>query len=100
MFFDNLIKEMAICINVGDTCINRDLELFSYRGKKQNIGFDTPGGMLSDSTLTAIDLMLSEAMRQGLTGCNSRIRISDFIKQHTDLTDCHLCALNDMMSLQ
>lgn len=111
MFFDNLIKEIAICINVGDMAINRDLELPSYRGKSrrkgndvvdignksQAIGFDTPAGMLSGKCIDAIDEMLRTA---NLKGCNSRQQISDFIKQHTDLTDCHLCALNGMMSLK
>lgn len=112
MFFDNLVKEIAICINVGYAAINRDLELPSYRGirrrgeeatshgsKVSSIGFDTPVGMLSRKTLDAIDLMLQEAKSLRLEGCNSRRRISDFIIEHTDLTDCHLCALNEMMSL-
>ena len=113
MFFDNLVKEIAICINVGDTSINRELELPSYRGIQRRgeddtishgshvsaIGFDTPVGMLSRKALDAIDLMLQDAKSLRLEGCNSRRRISDFIIEHTDLTDCHLCALNDMMSL-
>ena len=102
MFYDNLIKEIAICINVGDTAINRELELPSYRpmqGKSKDdiihnsktsvIGFDTPATMLPASVLDRIDGMLQEATRQNLTHYNSRRRISDIIKIHTDLTDCH-----------
>jgi hypothetical protein len=113
MFYDSLIKDIAVCINVGDTRINRDLEHPSYRGiqrRKQEgtisqsnvsaIGFDTPDRMLPSSVLNNIDDMLQEAKRKNLTGCNSRRQISDFIMQHTDLTDCHLCALNDMISLK
>ena len=114
MFFDNFIKEIAICMNVGDTKVNRDLELPSYRGfqrrkekdvidmgdNHQAIGFDTPAQMLSPTILTAIDKMLEKAKYDGLKGCNSRLLITDYIKRHTDLTDCHLCALNEMMSLQ
>ncbi|MBP5776716.1 MAG: hypothetical protein J6W56_04110 [Prevotella sp.] len=112
MFYDSLIKDIAICINVCDTRINRDLEHPSYRGiqrRKQEgaicqsnvsaIGFDTPAQMLPPSALNNIDDMLQEAKRRNLTGCNSRRQISDFIMLHTDLTDCHLCALNEMMSL-
>lgn len=113
MFYDNLIKEIAICINVGDVKINRDIELFSYRGlqrrrredafgisKTEAVGFDTPAGMLPVSVLDSIDLMLSSAKAAGLSHCNSRSVISNFIKMMTDLNDCHLCALNDMMSLK
>jgi len=113
MFFDNLIKEMAICIHVGDTRINRELELPSYRGRNrrldddvvdfgnnhQAIGFDTPAGLLSKQTLDAIDAMLELAAAEGLTGCASRQRIAGFIIQHSDLTDCHLVTLNEMVSL-
>ena len=113
MFFDNLIKEIAICINVGYTTVNRTVELPSYRGLQrrkdedvidignnhQAIGFDTPEDMLSPSLLRSIDGMLAEAKAEGLSGCGSRLQISKFIQEHTDLTDCHLCALNEMMSL-
>lgn len=114
MFFDNLIKEIAISVNTGDTMLNRDIELPSYRGRQrrkeegvidtgnnhQAIGFDTPGTMLPPATLKALDEMLAEARDKGLTGCNSRRVIADFILCRTDLTDCYLCALNDMMSLK
>lgn len=109
MFFDNLIKEIAICINVGDTEINRELELPSYRGikgrsgdslcfgsKVSAIGFDTPSDMLSGKCLDAIDRMLRDAKQKGI---NTKQQIAELIKEHTDLTDCHLCALNGMMSL-
>ena len=113
MFYDNLIMEMAICINCGDTTIYRDLEMPSYRGmgtrkcgegidmgNHQAMGFDTPATMLPKQTLDRIDNMLQEAKQQGLNGCNSQRRIADFIMQHTDLTDCHLTALNQMRSLK
>lgn len=114
MFFDNFIKEIAICINVGTTSLNRDLELPSYRGihrrkeegvidignNHQAIGFDTPAQIFSPTILSAIDRMLEQAKLHGLTGCNSRRLISDYIMRYTDLTECHLSALNEMMSLQ
>lgn len=114
MFFDNLLKEIAICINTGAKGINHDIELPSYRGisrrkeegvidmgnNHQAIGFETPSKMLSLSTLNSIDYMLEEASSKGMAGCNSRRMISDFIIAHSDLTDCHLCALNEMMSLK
>jgi len=113
MFFDNLLKEIAICINTGAKGINHDIELPSYRGvsrrkeegvidmgnNHQAIGFDTPSQMLSRGTLRAVDAMVAEAASLGLAGCGGRQKISDYIKSKTDLTDCHLCALNEMMSL-
>ena len=113
MFFDNLLKEIAICINTGAKGINHDIELPSYRGvsrrkeegvidmgdNHQAIGFDTPSQMLSRGTLRAVDAMVAEAASLGLAGCGSRQMISDYIESKTDLTDCHLCALNEMMSL-
>lgn len=113
MFFDNLLKEIAICINTGAKAINHDIELPSYRGMSrrkeegvidmgdnhQAIGFDTPSQMLSRGTLRAVDAMVAEAASLGLAGCGSLQKISDYIKSKTDLTDCHLCALNEMMSL-
>ena len=113
MFYDNFIKEIAICINVGDTRVSRDIELPSYRSiqhrskgclvhnsKVSAIGFDTPSQLLPSSVLDRIDEMLQEAAEQGLTHCGSRGIISDFIMSYTDLTECHLCALNEMMSLK
>ena len=113
MFYDNLVKEIAICINMGYPSINRELELPSYRGISSRkgedvidignnhaaIGFDTPAGMLPPAVLRAIDGMMEEAKKEGLAGCGSRRTISDFIISHTDLTDCHLSALNEMYSL-
>lgn len=114
MFFDNLIKEIAISINVGDVTLNQNLELPSYRGmqrrKEENVvhigsnhqavGFDTPRSMLTHTTLCALDALLGEAKDKGLKGCGSRQRIADFIISQTDLTECHLTALNEMMSLR
>ena len=109
MFFDNLVRELAICIKCGDLTLNRDIELPSYRGKQtrcrdpkavsltktEAVGFDTPRRMLPEATLDAIDLMLSDAPRH-LRYYKSREDIADYIKQRTDLTDCHLTALNEM----
>ena len=114
MFFDSFIKELAICINTGACRVNRQLELPSYRGMHERllhgvidygsnhaaVGFDTPGTMLNSKTLTALDNMLCAAKEKGLTHCNSRKRIQDFLLAHTDLTTCHLCALNGMLSIQ
>ena len=85
MFFDNLLKEIAICINTGAKAINHDIELPSYRGgsrrkeegvidmgdNHQAIGFDTPSQMLSRGTLRAVDAMVAEAASLGLAGCGS-----------------------------
>ena len=114
MFFDHFIKELAICINTGACRVNRDIELPSYRGIQARklpgvidygnnhaaVGFDTPGTMLNPKTLNALDNMLCAAKEVGLTHCNSRKRIQYFLLAHTDLTTCHLTAINDMYSLK
>ena len=115
MFFDNVIKDIAICINIGQESIDPDLDmgLPSYRGRNrrneegvtdignnhQAVGFDTMRQMLSPATVRAINDMLSLAKAEGLANCCDRRKISDFIQTHTDLTDCHLCTLNEMASL-
>ena len=112
MFFDNLILELAICLNVGDTTLNRDLMLPSYRGiqtrcndkeaislsKVAAVGFNTPRQMLPTPTLDAIDRALREAPPQ-LKGCGSIRLIKNYISAFTDLNDCHLTALNTMQSI-
>ena len=109
MFYDNLIKEIAICLHCGDRILNRELQLPSYRGtntrlkdkeaisltKNEAMGFDTPRDMLPVATLDQIDRMLSEAPCR-LMRCKSREPITEYIKQRTDLTDCHLTALNEL----
>ena len=114
MFFDSFIKEFAICINTGACRVNRDIELPSYRGiharmlpgvidygsNHAAVGFNTPGTMLNPKTLNALDNMLCAAKEEGLTHCNSRKRIQDFLLAHTDFTTCHLGALNEMLSIQ
>lgn len=106
-FFDSLIRVLAVEINIGSDSLNRDLMLASYRPPQdmsaENIGsrvekrgWDTPRDMLPKATLDAIDDMLAEARRQGLEGCCDKVRIAQFIIGHTDLTDCHTTALNEM----
>ena len=113
LFFDNLFREIAICIHTGDTEINRDIELPSYRGrgrrlerdvipisKDEAMGFDTPRSLLSATVLGNIDRLLHKARESGLNRCRDRIRVSTFIIAHSDLTDCHLTALNEMTIYQ
>lgn len=109
MFFDSLIRELAICVYLGDTSLNRSLELPSYRGPHNfdapgtvyignnhaAVGFDTPGGLLSPRCLAGLDAMLAAAEAGGLKGC-TEAECRAFLLASTDLTDCHLSALNEM----
>ena len=110
-FYDSLIRVIAVEINIGSTSLNRDMELWSYRpvydmtaedfgSNVEKRGWDTPRQMLPAKTLDAIDAMLVEAAQQGLEGCCDKPRIMAFIKEHTDLTDCHLTALNELVLSQ
>lgn len=106
MFFDSLIRCLAVEINIGSTELNRDLELPSYRSvysegeslgsHVEKRGWNTPREMLSSKILDAIDDMLKEARRQGLECCCDKIKISQFLWEHTDLNSCHTVALNEM----
>ena len=106
-FYDNLIRTIAVEINIGSPSLNRDVELWSYRSVHdmeaedfgshvEKRGWDTPRKMLPEKTLDAIDAMLAVAVQQGFEGCCDKPRIMAFIKEYTDLTDCHLTALNEM----
>lgn len=110
MFFDELIRLIAVEINIGSTCLNRDLMLPSYRGintrlsdegnipisKTEAMGFNTPRELLTPKTLDQIDGLLAEACHKQLEGLCSILSIMDFLKEHTDLTDCHLTAINNL----
>ena len=67
-----------------------------FRSKGAFEGWITPREMLPKKTLDQIDAMLAAAKDAGLEGCNDKIKISRFILEHTDFTECHLVALNYM----
>lgn len=110
MFFDELIRSIAVEINIGSACINRDLILPSYRGintrlqceenisisKTEAMGFNSICEILPQKMLDQIDVMLAEACRKKLEGTCSIMVIRDFLKEHTDLNDCHLTSLNEL----
>ena len=116
MFFDNLIRELAICLNVGDTALNRE-ELFptyvnhAQAGELVNdeyyiqINRDTGclfrplAELLPNKTLDDLDALLAEAPPE-LKHCGSRRMITDYLSQRTDLADCHFSALNEMQSIR
>jgi len=116
VFFDNLIREIVICLNCGDTVINRELELPVYACHKyartangddkyfqitrdSGMFFKPLGEVLSEKYLDSIDQMLREAPSE-LKLCGKRALITSYISEVTDLTDCHFSALNQMTSIQ
>ena len=67
--------------------------------KTEAMSFDTPREMLPKATLDAIDLLLSEAPCR-LMRSKTVKPIADYIMLRTDLTDCHLSALNEIQRFQ
>lgn len=115
VFFDNLVKELAICLNTGAESVNRDLQLpvyicHSHAGQLANgdeyfqitrdsgMTFKPIGEVLGKTTLDAIDHMLREAPPL-IRHSNNRTLITNHLSAFTDLTDCHFTALNEMSSI-
>ena len=115
IFFDHLIRELAICLNVGDTSINRKqlapsyvnhslagtvAEDENYFQLNRDTGclFQPLENILPVAILDALDAMLQQAPPE-LKGSCSRKLITDYLTQCTDLTDCHYSALNMMQSI-
>ena len=115
MFFDHLIRELAVCLNVGDTALNREQLVPTYVKHSQarelvedenyiQITRDTGclyqplGQILPSKLLDQIDEMLRQAPHN-LKGSHSRKLITDYLSSCTDLTDCHYSAMNLMQSV-
>ena len=97
-FFDWLIRVLADELNIGGKELSGDLILPSWiikitwtdpDGKKWFFG--KVSDFLSKKVIKDLNNMLESAdlKNAGL------YKIRDFLLQHTDLTDCHLTALND-----
>lgn len=114
VLFDFLVLELVVEINLGTISLNRDLliptyvnhahagslsEADNYVQLNRDTGcqFVPQGEALPSNLLAALDKMLREAPAK-LKGCRSRKMITDYLRQHTDLTDCHFTALNKMQS--
>lgn len=115
IFFDNLIRELAICLNTGDTSLNRELLSPTYVNHSHANAVDNKetyfritrdsgmlmkplGDILPCKLLDQLDAMLASAPAC-LKRSNSRSLIGDYLIQSTDLNDCHLSALNEMQSI-
>lgn len=115
VFFDHLIRELAICLNVGDTTLNREELVPTYVNHahasnlvedENYIQLDRDTGclfrplaqILPRKLLDQIDEMLQQAPTS-LKGSHSRKLITDYLSQCTDLTDCHYSAMNLMQSV-
>ena len=116
MFFDQLIRELAICINTGEKSLNRELLMPMYKNHSANVNayhdnihyeqvsrdsgcLWTPlKECLSSKVLDALDNMLCNAPGD-LMRCNSRSRIQKYMMEYTDLVDCHFDAMNTMQSI-
>lgn len=114
VLFDFLVLELVVEINLGTTSLDRDLliptyvnhehagnlsEADNYVQLNRDTGcqFVPQGEALPSNLLADLDKMLRKAPPE-LKGCRSRKMITDYIRQHTDLTDCHFTALNQMAS--
>ena len=97
-FFDWLIRVLAVELNVGGKELSANLIIPSYSAK---ILYCDPDGKawcfakvsdyLSKKTINELNNMLKSAAlkNEGL------FKIRDYLLENTDLTDCHLTALND-----
>lgn len=115
MFFDHLIRELAICLNVGDTALNREELMPTYVNHARareladdynyiQITRDTGclylplAQILPNKLLDQIDEMLRQAPCN-LKRSHSRELITAYLSTCTDLTDCHYSAMNLMQSI-
>lgn len=103
---------MVVEINLGTKKLDRELLIPSYVNHMHagNLGNDEyycqlsrdtgcwfvpQGQALPKQLLDQLDDLLRQAPSE-LKGCCSRKIITDYIRHHTDLTDCHFTALNQM----
>ena len=115
IFFDHLIRELAICLNVGDTSLDREVlvptyvnhlhagmvakdEYYIQPNRDTGCLFLPLGDVLPSSLLDRLDEMLANAPAN-LKRCGSRKLITDYLSQCTDLTQCHYSAMNQMQSI-
>ena len=116
IFYDFLILDLAINLNCGERQLNRDLLVPTYvnhahasdlRDDENYIQLGRDNGclyhpyreILSRKMLDCLDAVLAEAPPE-LYHCGSRKMITDYLRQHTDLTDCHFVALNQATSIR
>lgn len=115
IFFDHLIRELAISLNLGDDSLNRKQLVptyvsHEYSGKDSDCGnyiqlnsktgclYVPLSDVLPASLLDSIDDMLRHAPLE-LKGSGSRKLITAYLSKCTDLNDCHYSALNSMQSI-
>lgn len=112
ILYDFLVLELVVETNLGTRHLDRDLLVPSYlnhqhAGKAQENEyyckitrddgciFVPQGQAFPKQLLDQLDDLLRQAPPE-LKGCRSRKMITDYIRHHTDLTDCHFTALNQM----
>lgn len=115
IFYDFLILNLAVELNLGSKALNRDLFAPTY---VNHIHAANPNAdnycrvtrdsgclflpyreILSKKMLDDLDVILAEAPPE-LYHCGSRKMITDYLSQRTDLTDCHFVALNQAVSIK
>lgn len=116
IFFDQLIRELVICLNTGDVSLNRNLLMPTYVNHKlagkisedsnyikvnyaTGLLFCPLSDVLHYKILDALDKMLFEAPLN-LKHCNSRHLITEYLASCTDFNDCNFSALNEMQCLR
>lgn len=114
IFYDFLVRDIAINLNLGEKQLNRDLlaPVYANHSHAANLNdvnycqvtrdsgcFYLPyNKILSKEMLDQLDAILAEAPPE-LHHCGSNKMITDYLRQRTDLTDCHFTALNIMQSI-
>lgn len=115
VFYDFLIRDLVVNLNCGEKQLNRDLLVPSYASHAHAANLNAENyckvtrdtgcfykpytEILSKVILDQLDALLAEAPSE-LNHCGCRKMITDYLRQRTDLTDCHFSALNPMTSIQ
>lgn len=115
IFYDFLILDLAVNLNLGEKQLNRDLLVPTYANHAHAVNLNDENycqitrdsgclyrpyrEILSSKMLDQLDAILAEAPPE-LNRCGSRKMITDYLSFRTDLTDCHYAALNQATSIR
>ena len=112
IFFDQLIRMLAVELHLGSDELNRfhlmpvyvchsharetaHSEHYTQLNRNSGCSYKPLCEVLPAALIDQLEALLADAPAN-LKGSNSRKLIADYLKQRTDLTDCHLSALNEM----
>ena len=112
VFFDQLIRMLAVELHLGSDELNRfhlmpvyvchsharetaHSEHYIQLNRDSGCLYQPLCEVLPAALIDQLEALLTDAPAN-LKGSKSKTLIGDYLKQHTDLTDCHLSALNEM----